>query len=52
MRLDRPRTSLPCLRPLARGLLLALAVVPAAAVFAGDLDNQHADVGPGDPIEA
>ncbi len=52
MRLDRPRTSLPCLRPLARGLLLAVAVAPAAAVFAGDLDNQRADVGPGDPIEA
>lgn len=52
MRFDRHRTSRPCLRPLARGLLLALAAVPAAAVFAGDLDNERANVRPGDPIEA
>ncbi len=52
MRFDRHRTSAPNLRPLLRGLLLALAVAPAAAVFAGDLDNQLAYVRPGDPIEA
>ncbi|SLM25455.1 autotransporter outer membrane beta-barrel domain-containing protein [Stenotrophomonas indicatrix] len=44
-------TSLP-LRPLARGLLLALASFPAGIVLAGDLDNQSAEVVGGDPVEA
>ncbi|TPD66764.1 autotransporter outer membrane beta-barrel domain-containing protein [Stenotrophomonas maltophilia] len=40
------------LRPLARGLLLALASFPAGIVLAGDLDNQSAEVVGGDPVEA
>lgn len=51
MRLDRPRTSLPCLRPLARGLLLALAVTPAGAAFARDLDGEIVRLEASDPIE-
>lgn len=43
--------SLP-LRPLARGLLLALASFPAGIALAGDLDNQTAEVLAGDPVEA
>lgn len=42
----------PSLRPLARGLLLALATAPMAAAFAGDLDNQQAEVTGTDPAEA
>ncbi|ECH9271554.1 autotransporter outer membrane beta-barrel domain-containing protein, partial [Salmonella enterica subsp. enterica] len=42
----------PSLRPLARSLLLALATAPMAAAFAGDLDNQQAEVTEGDPVEA
>lgn len=42
----------PLLRPLARSLLLALATAPMAAAFAGDLDNQQAEVTIGDPVEA
>lgn len=41
----------PALRPLARGLLLALATLGAGSALAGDLDNQHATVIAGDPIE-
>lgn len=44
-------TSLP-LRPLARGLLLALGTFPAGMALAGDLDNQSANVSAGDPVEA
>ena len=44
-------TSLP-LRPLARGLLLALGTFPAGMALAGDLDNQSAEVVAGDPVEA
>ncbi|MET4598238.1 autotransporter outer membrane beta-barrel domain-containing protein [Stenotrophomonas sp. 2694] len=40
------------LRPLARGLLLALGTFPAGMALAGDLDNQSADVSAGDPAEA
>lgn len=40
------------LRPLARGLLLALGTFPAGMALAGDLDNQRADVFAGDPVEA
>jgi len=40
------------LRPLARGLLLALGTFPAGMALAGDLDNQRADVSAGDPVEA
>jgi len=35
-----------------RSLLLALASLPAGAVLAGDLDDQTAEVGAADPIEA
>ncbi|PJL57458.1 autotransporter outer membrane beta-barrel domain-containing protein [Stenotrophomonas maltophilia] len=35
-----------------RSLLLALASLPAGAVLAGDLDDQAAEVGAADPIEA
>lgn len=41
----------PALRPLARSLLVAMALVPAATVAAGDLDNEHKIVGSGDPVE-
>ncbi|MBH1552606.1 autotransporter outer membrane beta-barrel domain-containing protein [Stenotrophomonas maltophilia] len=41
----------PALRPLARGLLLAMATLAAGPALAGDLDNQHATVVAGDPIE-
>lgn len=44
-------TSLP-LRPLARGLLLALGTFPVGMALAGDLDNQSAEVVAGDPVEA
>jgi len=40
------------LRPLARGLLLALGSFPAGMALAGDLDNQIAEVVAGDPVEA
>jgi autotransporter family porin len=40
------------LRPLARGLLLALGTFPAGMALAGDLDNQSANVSAGDPVEA
>ncbi len=40
------------LRPLARGLLLALASAPMAVAFGGDLDNQQAEVTNRDPVEA
>ena len=40
------------LRPLARGLLLAVGTFPAGMALAGDLDNQSADVSAGDPAEA
>lgn len=40
------------LRPLARGLLLALASLSAGAALAGDLDGQDAEVTAGDPVEA
>lgn len=40
------------LRPLARGLLLALGTFPAGMALAGDLDNQSAEVVAGDPVEA
>ena len=40
------------LRPLAQGLLFALATLPAGMALAGDLDNQRADVFAGDPAEA
>ncbi|WP_445514255.1 autotransporter family protein [Stenotrophomonas sp. 3(2025)] len=43
--------SLP-LRPLARGLLLALGACPAGMALAGNLDNQSAQVSAGDPAEA
>ncbi|QII31058.1 autotransporter outer membrane beta-barrel domain-containing protein [Stenotrophomonas maltophilia] len=43
---------MPALRPLARGLLLALAVAPVGAVTAGDLDGQTAEIVNGDPVEA
>ncbi|WP_329892175.1 autotransporter outer membrane beta-barrel domain-containing protein [Stenotrophomonas sp. SMYL11] len=52
MRRDRHPTPLPCLRPMARGLLLALSTLSAGAVFAGDLDGQNAEVVAGDPVEA
>ncbi|WP_262226162.1 autotransporter outer membrane beta-barrel domain-containing protein, partial [Stenotrophomonas maltophilia] len=42
----------PALRPLARGLLLALATLAAGPALAGDLDNQSAEVKAGDPVEA
>lgn len=42
----------PALRPLARGLLLALATLGAGSALAGDLDNQSAEVKAGDPVEA
>ncbi|WP_329809766.1 autotransporter outer membrane beta-barrel domain-containing protein [Stenotrophomonas sp. SMYL41] len=42
----------PALRPLARGLLLALATLAAGPALAGDLDNQVAEVRAGDPVEA
>ncbi|WMJ67814.1 autotransporter outer membrane beta-barrel domain-containing protein [Stenotrophomonas sp. 24(2023)] len=46
------RTSPPMLRPLASSLLLALAMLPAGAALARDLDNQSAEVLAGDPVEA
>lgn len=46
------RTSPPMLRPLASSLLLALAMLPAGAALARDLDNQSAEVVAGDPVEA
>ncbi|MDV3515328.1 autotransporter outer membrane beta-barrel domain-containing protein [Stenotrophomonas sp. C1657] len=52
MRVDRHRTSPSCLRPLARGLLLALSTLSAGVTLAGDLDNQNAEVVAGDPVEA
>ncbi len=42
----------PSLRPLARGLLLALASAPMAVAFGGDLDNQQAEVTGTHPAEA
>lgn len=51
MRRDRHRTTLPCLRPLAQGLLLALAVAPLGAVSARDLDGEVARVDAGYPVE-
>ncbi|HEL2980200.1 TPA: autotransporter outer membrane beta-barrel domain-containing protein [Stenotrophomonas maltophilia] len=39
------------LRPLARGLLLALSSLSAGAALAGDLDGQNAEVTAGDPVE-
>lgn len=47
----RYRFPRPALRPLARSLLVAMALVPAATVAAGDLDNEHKIVGSGDPVE-
>ncbi|MEN5286306.1 autotransporter outer membrane beta-barrel domain-containing protein [Stenotrophomonas lactitubi] len=44
--------SLPLPRPLAVGVLLALAIAPAGMAHAGDLDNQTAEVVAGDPVEA
>jgi len=41
----------PTLRPLARGLLLALAALPAAAALAGDLDGTDHTVVAGDAAE-
>ncbi|QXQ03188.1 autotransporter outer membrane beta-barrel domain-containing protein [Stenotrophomonas indicatrix] len=52
MRVDRHRTSPPCLRPLARGLLLALSTLSAGTTLAGNLDGQTAEVIAGDPVEA
>ncbi|MDN8649639.1 autotransporter outer membrane beta-barrel domain-containing protein [Stenotrophomonas indicatrix] len=52
MRVDRHRTSPPCLRPLARGLLLALSTLSAGTTLAGNLDGQTAEVVAGDPVEA
>ncbi|WP_295520575.1 autotransporter outer membrane beta-barrel domain-containing protein [uncultured Stenotrophomonas sp.] len=46
------RSSPPMLRPLASSLLLALAMLPAGAALARDLDNQSAEVLAGDPVEA
>lgn len=40
------------LRPLARGLLLALAASPITGVVAGNLDNQQAEVSSGNAVEA
>ncbi|KRG47572.1 autotransporter family protein [Stenotrophomonas beteli] len=40
------------LRPLARGLLLALSAVSTGAALAGDLDDQTAEVVAGDAVEA
>jgi len=40
------------LRPLARGLLLALASLSAGAALAGDLDGQNAEVVAGDTVES
>lgn len=42
----------PSLRPLARGLLLALSAMSAGAALAGDLDGQTAEVVAGDAVEA
>ncbi|WP_423176807.1 autotransporter outer membrane beta-barrel domain-containing protein [Stenotrophomonas maltophilia group sp. CASM10] len=42
----------PSLRPLARGLLLALSAMSASAALAGDLDGQTAEVVAGDAVEA
>lgn len=39
------------LRPLARGLLLALSAMSTGAALAGDLDGQSAEVTAGDPAE-
>lgn len=42
----------PSLRPLARGLLLALSAMATGAALAGDLDGQTAEVVAGDAVEA
>jgi len=46
-----PFRTRPILRPLARGLLLALAALPAAAALAGDLDGTDHTVVAGDAAE-
>ncbi|PTT59172.1 autotransporter outer membrane beta-barrel domain-containing protein, partial [Stenotrophomonas sp. HMWF003] len=45
-------THLPTLRPLAASLLLALTTLPMWAAFARDLDDERAQVNPGDAPEA
>ena len=49
MRSSFPHT--PSLRPLSRGLMLALAMAPFASTSARDLDREEAYVEAGDPIE-
>ncbi|MCO7489486.1 autotransporter outer membrane beta-barrel domain-containing protein [Stenotrophomonas maltophilia] len=50
--MNLPPAHAPSLRPLARGLLLALSAMSAGAALAGDLDGQTAEVVAGDAVEA
>ena len=52
MRIHASDAPLPLPRPLVVGVLLALAVAPVGMAYAGNLDNQTAEVVAGDPVEA
>ncbi len=51
-RATRSTPTVPTLRPLLRGLLLAMATGPAGVALAADLDGETAEVVAGDPVEA
>ncbi|WP_329839044.1 autotransporter outer membrane beta-barrel domain-containing protein [Stenotrophomonas geniculata] len=51
MNRHRTRTAHPHQRPLARGIVLALCMLPLAGAWAGDLDGTVGTVNDGDPIE-
>ncbi|WP_254898884.1 autotransporter outer membrane beta-barrel domain-containing protein [Stenotrophomonas sp. NA06056] len=51
MNRHRTRTAYPHQRPLTRGIVLALCMLPLASAWAGDLDGTAAVVNDGDPVE-